>query len=53
MVAYIEANPAQTEEAVQMMNIVRHLERAADRAVDIAKQVVYILTGDIVRHSGS
>ncbi|MDC1141807.1 phosphate signaling complex protein PhoU [Planctomycetota bacterium] len=51
LIAYIEANPEQTEESVQLMNIVRHLERAADRAVDIAEQVVYILTGDIVRHS--
>jgi phosphate uptake regulator len=33
------------------MNIMRHLERAADRATDIAEQVLYILTGDIVRHS--
>ncbi len=53
LVAYIEANPEQTEEAVQLMNIVRHLERGADRAVDIAEQVVYILTGDIMRHSGN
>lgn len=53
LVAYIEANPEQTEESVQLMNIVRHLERAADRAVDIAEQVVYILTGDIIRHSGN
>lgn len=52
LVVYIGANPEQTEEAVELMNIVRHLERGADRAVDIAEQVVYILTGDIMRHRG-
>src|SRR5690606_36709982 len=46
-----EAHSDQVETALQTMNLMRHLERAADRATDIANQVLYILTGDIARHT--
>ncbi len=51
LIAVMEQHSDQVETALQTMNIMRHLERAADRATDIADQVLYILTGDIVRHS--
>jgi phosphate transport system protein len=51
LIAVMEQHSDQVETALQTMNIMRHLERAADRATDIAEQVLYILTGDIVRHS--
>ncbi|MBX3459922.1 MAG: phosphate signaling complex protein PhoU [Planctomycetes bacterium] len=51
LIGVMEQHSNQVEAALQTMNLMRHLERAADRATDIAEQVLYILTGDIVRHS--
>lgn len=51
MITVMEQHSDQVEVALNTMHLVRHLERAADRATDIADQVLYILTGDIVRHS--
>ncbi|MBK8207434.1 MAG: phosphate signaling complex protein PhoU [Planctomycetes bacterium] len=50
LIGVMEQHSLQVETALQTMNLMRHLERAADRATDIANQVLYILTGDIVRH---
>ena len=50
LIALMEQHSDMVEVALQTMHLVRHLERAADRATDIAQQVLYILTGDIVRH---
>lgn len=51
LIEVMEQHGDQVECAVQTMHLVRHLERAADRATDVAEQVLYILTGDIARHS--
>lgn len=51
LIAYMETHGSEVEIALNTMHLIRHLERAADRATDIASQVLYILTGDIVRHS--
>lgn len=51
LIAIMEAHGDQVETALNTMHLMRHLERAADRATDIASQVLYILSGDIVRHS--
>ncbi|MCA8910628.1 MAG: phosphate signaling complex protein PhoU [Planctomycetes bacterium] len=51
MIAVMEQHSDQVEVALNTMHLMRHLERAADRATDIAEQVLYILTGDIIRHS--
>lgn len=53
MIEVMEQHSDQVEVALNTMHLVRHLERAADRATDIAEQVLYILTGDISRHSES
>lgn len=50
LIALMEQHSDMVETALQTMHLVRHMERAADRATDIAQQVLYILTGDIVRH---
>ncbi|MCC7509487.1 MAG: phosphate signaling complex protein PhoU [Planctomycetes bacterium] len=50
LIQVMEKHSDQVETALQTMNLMRHLERAADRATDIANQVLYILSGDIVRH---
>ena len=51
MIAVMEQHSDQVEVALNTMHLMRHLERAADRATDIAEQVLYILSGDIIRHS--
>lgn len=50
LITVMEQHSDMVETALQTMHLVRHLERAADRATDIAQQVLYILSGDIVRH---
>lgn len=50
LITLMEQHSDLVEVALQSMHLVRHLERAADRATDIAQQVLYILSGDIVRH---
>lgn len=49
LIEFIRYHPDQVEDALQSMNLCRHLERAADRATDIAEQVIYIVTGRIQR----
>lgn len=43
-------NPDQTEQQVHYINISRQLERIADHACNIAKDVLYITEGEIPRH---
>lgn len=50
LISLMEQHSNLVEVALQTMHLVRHMERAADRASDIAQQVLYILSGDIVRH---
>lgn len=50
LISLMEQHSELVEVALQTMHLLRHLERAADRAGDIAQQVLYILSGDIVRH---
>ncbi len=45
-----QADPAQIETLLHLLSISRHLERIADHAANIAKDVVYMVEGEIVRH---
>jgi phosphate transport system protein len=47
----IQKHPGQTEQIVHYMNVSRMLERIADHACNIAKDVLYITEGEIPRHS--
>jgi phosphate transport system protein len=51
LITVMEQHSNQVETALNTMHLMRHLERAADRATDIAGQVLYILSGDIARHT--
>ena len=48
---YIEKSPAQLEFYMQVMSISRYLERIADLATNIAEDVIYMFSGEIVRHN--
>ncbi|WP_428389325.1 phosphate signaling complex protein PhoU [Mucisphaera sp.] len=43
-------NPEQIEQMIHLINVSRQLERMADHAVNVAKDVIYMAEGDIVRH---
>jgi phosphate transport system protein len=45
-------HPDQLEQMIHFLNISRQLERTADHACNIAKDVMYLAEGQIVRHRG-
>ena len=49
--AKIEANPTNAVEYMLMYRISRELERVGDLLGNIAEDIVYLVTGDIVRHA--
>ncbi|MEQ9459478.1 MAG: phosphate signaling complex protein PhoU [Phycisphaeraceae bacterium] len=46
----MKTNPEQITQMIHLTNVSRQLERMADHAVNIAKDVIYMAEGDIVRH---
>jgi phosphate transport system protein len=38
---------------ISILIVSRYLERIADQVTNIAEDVIYLVSGDIVRHSGS
>lgn len=46
----IKAHPDQLEALLNLLSVSRNLERIADHATNIAKDVVYLIEGEIVRH---
>ena len=51
MTGLMRENPAAVDAAVGLFNVSRHLERIADHATNIAKDAIYLVEGQIVRHS--
>jgi phosphate transport system protein len=47
----IRNTPDHVEYLINLLLISRHLERMADHATNIAEEVVYMVEGEIVRHS--
>ena len=47
----IKSNPEYTEQQILFLSVCRQLERIGDHACNIAEDVLYLLSGDIVRHS--
>jgi len=43
-------NPSFIEPAMHCFSAVRHIERIADHAENIAEDVIYLIEGDIIRH---
>ena len=46
----VKADPNLTEPMVLFLSVSRNLERIADLAENIAEDVIYMSTGEIVRH---
>lgn len=48
--ASIREDPAELEQMIHYLNLSRQLERIADHATNVAKDVMYMAKGEIVRH---
>lgn len=48
---YIADSPQNMAAALELMFISRSLERAADHATNIAEEVIFLLSGEIVKHN--
>jgi phosphate transport system protein len=46
----IENNPKKTEDYFNIRSISKNLERIADSATNVAEDVIYLCTGEIIRH---
>lgn len=44
------ANSDLVEPGIHLFSVIRHLERVADHATNIAEDVVYLVDGEIIRH---
>lgn len=47
----IQNNPAMVEEIINMYLISRHIERVGDHTTNIAEEVIYLIEGEIIRHT--
>jgi phosphate transport system protein len=50
LIARMKESPAAVEPNLSLFSAVRHLERIADHATNIAEDVLFMLDGEIVRH---
>jgi phosphate transport system protein len=50
LLSLMRSSPEAVEAGISMFSAVRHLERIADHATNIAEDVVYLAEGEIVRH---
>jgi len=50
LIAEMKAKPDRVESGMSLFSAVRHLERIADHATNIAEDVIYLAEGEVVRH---
>jgi phosphate transport system protein len=50
LIHMMKSSPEMVEPGLSLFSAVRHLERIADHATNIAEDVVYLVEGEIVRH---
>lgn len=50
LIVRMQASPDAVEPGLSLFSAVRHLERIADHATNVAEDVVYLVDGDMVRH---
>ncbi|MBA3010989.1 MAG: phosphate signaling complex protein PhoU [Proteobacteria bacterium] len=51
MKADIQKHPEMVEEIINMYLISRHIERVGDHTTNIAEEVIYLIEGEIIRHT--
>ena len=51
LVRDMTARPGMVEAGLNLFSAVRHLERIADHATNIAEDVIYLVDGELVRHA--
>ena len=52
-VELIKASPQETEQRLSVLKVCRQLQRIADHATNIAEDIIFLMSGDIIRHNGS
>jgi phosphate transport system protein len=50
LIKTMQTSPALIEPGLSLFSATRHLERIADHATNIAEDVIYLISGEIVRH---
>ena len=50
LMARMKSSPDLIEPCLSLFSAVRHLERIADHATNIAEDVLYLVDGELVRH---
>jgi phosphate transport system protein len=50
LIAAMKESPHLVEQSLSLFSAVRHLERIADHATNIAEDVIYLVNGEVVRH---
>jgi phosphate transport system protein len=50
LIQAMQASPSLAEPGLSLFSATRHLERIADHATNIAEDVIYLISGDIVKH---
>ena len=48
----IKAAPEETEQRLSILTVARQLQRIADHATNIAEDIIFLMDGDIIRHTG-
>jgi len=51
LITKMQESPATVKAGLSLFSATRHLERIADHATNIAEDVIYLVEGEIVRHS--
>jgi phosphate transport system protein len=49
--AYLKDHPADIEQALNVLSIIRRLERVGDQAENIAEEIIFYLEAKVIRHS--
>ena len=50
VVGVVKQRPELVEPGLHLFSVIRHVERVADHATNIAEDVVYLVEGAIIRH---
>ncbi|MDH5388655.1 MAG: phosphate signaling complex protein PhoU [Gammaproteobacteria bacterium] len=49
----IKSSPQETEQRLSVLTVCRQLQRIADHATNIAEDIIFLMSGDIIRHKSS